>query len=401
MIKGNVTINYTRNGKIREQIKSHNMVFNQAFLCSNWFDFLTQSVTPVLFLTDSTQEPSQDFPYLPGKILGWGQNKATASGMYQGSFSPSQCKLAEPTADGVKFVYAFDFLPSQITEKIGAIGITNQYTNFASFNAINYPLMQMPVKRLLYVPEQACYVYLSTDDYGYSINSNGIVTKYNPKTAEKITLDVSALIGTGNHSIGRDKDGLFYIYKYNGSSSKVYLFADDTFSEITAEYNYTAANNWPSYCRVFLVADGKMFWSVQYWYTANFLGNTSPVANSTFTACPWNNNGMVNTSYLSLMLDGKYGFVLYDYATSSKIFSQIWDLEQNAEVARISNTCNSNNGYYQQAYYENGLIMRSNYYNQQFYTRSAFTHFKVPDDAPERQEGDAISVIYALEVQYR
>ncbi|GHU59675.1 hypothetical protein AGMMS49975_27500 [Clostridia bacterium] len=213
--EGKVRFDFTDalTGKVKNRVEDGNMVFSEQLRSTNIISFLSQLVTPIVYLTDGEDEPTDDFQLLPGSIVGWGSPmNGSIAGAYQGAFNAPASKIGviPPTKDRCVYKYVYDFLPTQLPLAPKAVGITQQFMSLYNYNTPNYF-----EANAAYTNNAFNYVYDAQSGLGYAISNAGVVTVYNPLDGTSSTIDVSAVVGAVSAlSVGiNQQNGMSYTIK--------------------------------------------------------------------------------------------------------------------------------------------------------------------------------------------
>jgi len=391
---GKVTVDYVNpvTNKLYEQIKGLNHVFEDSlFASTTWLDDLS---SVYLWLTDSTKAIDTSLPFLLGNPIGYGTPNGSASGIYKGNWNSASGYLAQATSTGISFKYVYDFAPSQVTEEVKSIGLTQQY------NATWYKATYKRVARSAMSFSNTTYIFYGA--YAYYVSS-GIAYKKSIMDSSISSVDISSTVGTSNLAIGVDgTTGKFYIKVYSATAAdrKVYVYSDDTFSTLENTYTVTTMTDSNSYS--FGVGNGIAYDLVgTTLYITDFINDICSTDTLTYNAILSSIFGLSNTAYRMRTVFGKYLLFGFDSADfQSFIF--------NTDTGEVDGyTCSNDDIYY--AYHPH-LLDTSDaalYSSVLDYTgpsydlvKNATTAYKLPVDAPTRPAGYGMTITYELEVQY-
>ncbi|GHU54130.1 hypothetical protein AGMMS49975_14080 [Clostridia bacterium] len=407
--EGKVRFDFTDalTGKVKNRVEGGNMVFSEQLRSANIISFLSQLVTPIVYLTDGEDEPTDDFQLLPGSIVGWGSPmNGSIAGAYQGAFNAPASKIGviPPTKDRCVYKYVYDFLPTQLPFAPKAVGITQQFMSLYNYNTPNYF-----EANAAYTNNALNYIYDAQSGLGYAISNAGVVTVYNPLDGTSSTIDVSAVVGAVSAlSVGiNQQNGKGYILAYSATAAYRYMyeFSDLTFSELAETYNFAALTNYPATSKVFAVYDNFYYYWNGGWYRGDFTNNINAVLQTAPTDYYFTSIG--NGGQLgSLIVIGDDVFVYYDYYMTNAFSNQprvtVWDIKNNVFKASLSSVNKGNStSYCQQIIYgltnRKSPLISSQQYGK-YYSKNALTHFKIPENGYEREDGQGVSLTYTLEL---
>lgn len=122
-IHGHCRVDYTDpvTGKVLERVEGNNHVFVDQFMSYNWQETALQSM---LLLTNGDADLDTDVPLIPGSGIGYGTIGSQATGLWQGSYRSSDSFYNRIGANKVTNMYVYDFLHTQIGDKIRYVGLT-------------------------------------------------------------------------------------------------------------------------------------------------------------------------------------------------------------------------------------------------------------------------------------
>lgn len=395
--EGRVQIDYTDpvTGKVKERVKGHNHVFTDSlFAAQGWFDNLS---TVPLWLSDNTSEIDTDFPFLLGNPIGFGVPGEGASGTYKGNWNSASGLLKQASLDSVSFKYVYDFAPSQVTEEVKSIGLTNQYSRGRYYDAYKKIVISNLGRNYFSTAElfYNCYMYYI---------SVGVVHKVSMITGADTTVDISATIGTSTASIGVDSsNGKFYIKVYSSTASdrKVYEYSDDTFATLANTYTVESLSDSSPY-------SFGVYNKMLYWPASNTLYKLDLI-NDLYTSSNLlarNDAIYAYDSYISGKVTTYMRAVIGKYfmcgAGVSYYQSAIIDLSTGEEVGLVSLGQSSAYAFTRHPYDtgDKAVYQYISDYSSYWYAKSALTAYKLPVDAPERPAGYGMTITYELEVTY-
>jgi hypothetical protein len=298
----------------------------------------------------------------------------------------------------MKWLYVYDFTPSQIPAEIGSIGITMQYANYYTLNHPVYPIRRFP-----YTAEANQYAYKGQT--GYTISNAGIVTIYNPLENTKRTVDISGITGTNNTlSIGvSGEDERIYVSVYSSAaaSRRMYEFADDSFGAPIRTFSPSNMTN-TSGNKVFAVYGNYCFYYNSGWFRGDFVNNIN-AALQTMPDCPYAGTPLSGNTG-SIIVKNGYVFQFYDYYSQTTARVPIWDMAENKQVGTIcANTKTAASSVNQQCV-EDPVALNKPFLlsslSGAFYYRNALTCYAVGDGFPARPPGSCVQIRYLIEVGY-
>ena len=228
-----------------------------------------------MVLSDDDTAVDNNFPYMLGKVVGYGVPSAGSSGNYRGAYNTVNQVLASMTPDMCMWKFQYDFTTAQANGTIKSIGLTWQY-----FTSCTYPISTYRLPN-----SGSSYASTTCDGrYTYTCSTAGIITKYNLYANTSVTIDVSATVGTSsnvNKDVGYSPDtGKYYILTYSSTASNriMYVFSSNAFSTLETTYSASniafGSNNYPIY-----IYGNYVFWiaSSQIYY-ADFVNNAAYIA---------------------------------------------------------------------------------------------------------------------------
>lgn len=401
--EGKVTIIYIDPviGKIKEQIKGNNHVFEDSLFCSRWKERLGGIE---LHITDSRHPIDPDLPYLLGNHIGYGKVNSSGTGTLQGTYNTALSYLASCNLNGMSWKYVYDFTPSQALGTIGSIGLTRQYANL-SYDVDGW---QVPITRWQ-VPSGATNLSCVTVDgrYQYSISSSGVITKLDLWTNNSTTQDISAIVGAttadGKYMGHNPANGRFYVMVYSSTSSrrKLYEFADNTFASTLHVYD-TPNNNRGHY---FYVYNNLAFicGTSGYIYKWDYISDTAPEGIVLEKDTPYSSTTRYPTGHCG------YSNFIICIGTDHYGNGLIFDMNTQQTVGFISLPVYepSYRSFIRYPITDNALWGIRGYSSAsvgskttEFCHNNAFAVYRVPNGAPERPAGYGMTVTYEIQIQY-
>lgn len=391
---GRVCIDYKDplTGKIKEQIKGDNYVYKDClFSGAAWWGTLLKAN---MYITDSRRTINANIPYLFGSPIGYGIPNTEGSGLYRGAWNSVTSFLDKQSPNGRSSKFVYDFTPFQALGTVGTIGLTQQYWYGTSSDTyVPYKFLETAPTLLL---DSGGTLGFVVGHYHYTINASAVVIKTNLISYSVTTTDVSGIVGTSStERLGYEPStGHFYIFNYSSTAANrvLYEFEDDNFS--------SAINTWPvSLC----TSNNAFYIHGEYMY---FLGKVkfNYVRNDT----PPSGISMTNSALLGKTLDFRFAtnynnlIIFFGSSYGGSYGNQvggIFDLDTESIVGYlVSPTVTS----YPFFIPDTQILAGYSSVEAGYYIRyiSAFTAYRVSNDAPERPEGYGMTITYELEVLY-
>lgn len=289
-------------GKVKERVDGKNMVFpeqlfmeqlymSQASLAYPWNvpGSSTGINAATLALNDDGTAASADFPYLRGKTIGYGQPSQGSSGTFRGAFNAANQVLGECSLTKQRWKFQYDFTTAQANSgTIRNVGLTGQYIQ-GTYGLTRHGLL--PGNRRN-VPDGTC------NDGRYSVyipynSTTGIVTVYDQREDTRTDYNLSDTIGTSSAErkyIGyAPQTGKWYIYRHSSTAAnrKVWVFTDQTFSNLETTYTITNVSIDHTYTTPFYVYGDTMYLlsateGTTLFYIADFVANTAATTRAQF-----------------------------------------------------------------------------------------------------------------------
>ena len=242
-------------GRVVERMDGKNLAFKDAVLASvvqnvgspltvnpfysaGAWGVLASSAT-VLGLYDDGTAVSNDFTYLRGKLVGYGQPSQGSSGVYRGGANTALQVLGALSTNKITYKYVYEFGPSQANGTIRSLGLTRQYNDLIALSTHIVP------QRVTNDPGHQS-VICGSGYHSISISSAGII-KVQPTSDlnNTITIDKTAVVGSNageaKHIGYEPSTGNWFISVHSSTAAnrKVHRFSDHTFSELLATYQYS------------------------------------------------------------------------------------------------------------------------------------------------------------------
>ena len=407
LVKGHITIDYTRDGRVLERIEGDNRCFDSSFnAVYNWANDVlngysaTESANLLRLYTDPAPA-NPDLPYCRASAqLGYGSKGQPASGTTRGAWNAQKSydNKVINSGNGVSFKWAYDWGVTQMLNgQIRSLGIGHggeQSTLFLN---------------------RAQRTYLNANAWvmkgyvGFRVYANAaerLVNRANIKTgtvladiniASKVKTDV---VSGDNWSIGADHDtGRMYVMLYNTNAAQaatrriLYEFADDTFASLLNTYNISALTVYPSEgaTKGFAVYKKKMYIPNAAISMYDYVANTAPTTYPAPIAGSFAHDGLlVKDQYL--------------IRSRGNTFCPVFNMETNTYHSECLFT-RSIGGQSYASFIEplisySPVVFASGNGYLPFYVLQTMSLFKVPDGAPERPEESGVSIDYQIDVIY-
>jgi len=424
--EGFCTVSFTDplTGKIKEQVKGKNHVFQDPFQTSTIGALLSATSGVHLCLSDDDTPWDDSFPFVKPNILGWGLNGQGSDGVNRGSYRAGDSYNGTPTPNGRSWRFVYDFTATQALGDIKSVSITNQFAQVKTADNI-------PVRQILYAPEEnLSYVYPATQGFDGQIGyrcANSVVTKYDPRLNTKDTVDISALITAQGEAAGIGNvagQGLFFeqdtgewlLYAHNATAAnrRIYRF-NSALTSIIQRYTNVTNLDWnmtsTGHPNVGAAYDNCLFYNTQTNYIGKFdIAQNTNVSNYFPVSNPPLSGGAMQNFYMgssAVYADDRYVYYYRDgYDTS---VHPVVDLDNECLVTWLGSGGSGNNAagshFRKGEFSQNNTLLVSTRYNNaslgasQFIYKTALTKYLVPSGLV-RQPGQGIVVDYQLNVEY-
>jgi hypothetical protein len=349
-------------GKVKESVKGKNTVFpEQLFMgtyggsgsfggISDYSGFVWNSAgmginRAILALNDDGTAPDINFTYLRGQTVGYGRPSSGSLGTYRGAYNSANQVLGEASLTKQRWKFQYDFTTAQAN--VGTIrvaGLTKQYHSvYGGFTGAT--------KHSVYAnDDMASAIAQCTSDGRYCAyidhsSTTGIVKVFDMNFGSRTDIDLSSIVGTSSSekkAVGyAPATGKWYIYRYSGTTSnrKVWVFTDQTFSNLETTYTVTNIAVSLSQITPFYVYGDVMYLlttSDNPWIQlANFVSNTAATSR-TFSWSTFKNNALYNEGLTSVSMSSAYGsigieegiYIFNSYQTAGLLYDAVNDVSK-------------------------------------------------------------------------
>lgn len=406
--RGRVCIDFTdpTTGRVKDRIDGENHVFLDSIRLIGWKDAISAAY---MCLNDDATAIDVNMPYLRGQTVGYGRPSQGSLGTFRGAYNAANQILAQQSLDRVYWKFQYDFTPAQAVGTIRAVGLTRQYSALdltQSYYGTNGPLHQFSI------PTQ--YSKGSTVDgrYIYEISTSGVITKTDMWFGTQTTIDVSAIVGTGDaKTVGYNpSNGKYSVYVYSATPAnrKMHVFTNSLFSTLEATYTCSNVIFDSTWYPLYFYGNYAYLFGYNVVYRADFVNNVARVELIT-SASTFVSNASVNEGYTGYMGYMQYGslplsdrYVLFGrHASNAR--QNVLDLSTGAIVAGGVTYIPNNTSYEQKnrMHYpliDNHLPMAA-YNSYGLVTDAAFSTYILPE-AKEKTNGLGMTATYELEVYW-
>ena len=413
-VKGHVTLDYVRKGKILERIEGDNMCFESSFNATwNWWDRISGD-NAYMFLYNSDKAPDPTLPYQRrGNCIGWGSKDQVASGTTQGAWNASKSydNKVILDGDGISFKWAYDF------------GVTQMVGNPVKSLGVGYDVVSGYINR--YERTSLNETGFITKGYlGYKLNMGGTNRLIQVRSLKQQLvfndINIAAFVKTDTFdgdrwAIGFASDNnKAYIMLYNGNADKtarrlLYEFKDDTFTNLLQTYSIAVNGKAPyssSYIPGFAVYNNKIYLPEANVKEYDFVNDT-PIVTFTQPISPisigsYNSGGTDDGVDARNMLftrneylfRGRESYWIPIFNMAKREYEpECWYASDYMNTIRVS-------GYIEPLIDGSPAVTIYGNNSYPYSLQQMFTCYTLPPDAPARPEDSGISVDYQIDITY-
>lgn len=423
-VVGKVCIQYRDpiTNKVKEEIKGTNHAFKDTIFCKEW---MTRFSSAPMVITDRRDPVDPNFPFMRGRVIGWGLWGQSGTGSYQGRYLAADSYQYLWQGGKIASKATFEFTPTQALGHLGQIGLTRQFPAYLTTSA-DIRFKEYRIRSDFYGSgasdirmNKGENIYSLSNSHVYSFRGLLLGTESPPSS-----YSISSRNDEGRNpaytriACSIDSDKMYICLAFNATSSDpekivFYEYPDDTFpvDGRLGKYEFTADMFDSNYYRgtQYLghgVARGRKIYTIYsassgYYLLIFDLENMTAEFGERISdyALP-NRTSFIHTSDVTIL---DYKHVIFGWIRTNGHYQVIVDLEAEEAVASL--------GIYEsylmiiKDLFGNGITLvhagaSSGGSGQMFHSPQALGIYKVPDDTPERPEGYGLTISYEIEVEY-